>query len=71
MDINAIMAPVIDFFQHGIGRLIGAILEAIYQLAYPANAEAAHNTPATGMTDTARGVVLDVTENAPAAADSR
>lgn len=71
MDITAIMAPVVEFFQHGIGRVIGAILQAIYQILYPANAEAAHNGTVDGAADAARTVVLDATENAPAAADSR
>lgn len=35
------MAQVADFFSHGIGRIIGDVLRAVYNFLYPANADAA------------------------------
>lgn len=35
------MAQLIEFFSHGIGRIIGDVLRVLYHFLYPANADAA------------------------------
>lgn len=42
MDLNALLEPVVTFFSEGIGAVIRDIATFIYELLYPANAEAAH-----------------------------
>lgn len=43
MDFNAILAPVVEFFSDGIGAIIADFFEILYNIFYPANAEAATN----------------------------
>ena len=42
MDLAAILEPVIAFFSEGIGKIFADIARALYEVLYPANAEAAH-----------------------------
>lgn len=35
------MAQLSEFFSHGIGKIIGDILQAIYHFLYPANTDPA------------------------------
>ncbi|WP_168707206.1 hypothetical protein [Corynebacterium endometrii] len=46
MDLNALLAPVIDFFSDGIGAVIAQIAEVVYSILFPANADAATTFPA-------------------------
>lgn len=41
MDLNSLLEPVIAFFSDGIGAVIRDVLVALYEILYPANAEAA------------------------------
>lgn len=41
MDFNSILAPAIDFFSNGIGAVIRDIAVALYNILFPANADAA------------------------------
>ena len=41
MDFNSILAPVIDFFSNGIGAVIRDIAVTLYNVLFPANADAA------------------------------
>ncbi|WP_296134717.1 hypothetical protein [uncultured Corynebacterium sp.] len=41
MDFNSILAPVIDFFSNGIGAVIRDIAVGLYNVLFPANADAA------------------------------
>ncbi|MCF4007398.1 hypothetical protein L1O03_09475 [Corynebacterium uropygiale] len=41
MDLDALLAPVIEFFSHGIGAQIAQIFWQVFSFLYPANAEAA------------------------------
>ncbi len=45
MDINTLIAPVIEFFGTTLGQQIGNILRAIYTVLYPPNAAAARVEP--------------------------
>ena len=48
MDFNSILAPVIDFFSNGIGAVIRDIAVTLYNVLFPANADAA-TTPQAGL----------------------
>lgn len=41
MDLDALLEPIQKFFGEGIGKLIADFASLLYQLLYPANAEAA------------------------------
>ncbi|MEX3517950.1 hypothetical protein VVR26_10975 [Corynebacterium camporealensis] len=41
MDLNSLLEPVIAFSSDGIGAVIRDVLVALYEILYPANAEAA------------------------------
>ncbi|WP_179948286.1 hypothetical protein [Corynebacterium liangguodongii] len=41
MDFNALLAPVVAFSSEGIGKVLFDVLQVIYGLLYPANAEPA------------------------------
>lgn len=45
MDLNAILAPIVEFFSTDLGQFIGRFLTAIYEFLYPANSEAPHEVP--------------------------
>ncbi|GAA4794948.1 hypothetical protein GCM10025785_16390 [Corynebacterium canis] len=42
MDMNALLAPVFEFFNNGIGKLSADLLFALYAAFSPDTAEAAH-----------------------------
>lgn len=41
MDLGALIEPLIAFSSEGIGKVFADIASALYQILYPANAEAA------------------------------
>ena len=41
MDLGALLEPLVAFSSQGIGKVFVDILEGLYNLLYPANAEAA------------------------------
>ncbi|WP_179129623.1 hypothetical protein [Corynebacterium pacaense] len=40
MDFNAIINPIIEFFSTGVGQIIAQWARVIFDLIYPANADA-------------------------------
>ncbi len=48
MNFDAILAPIIEFFSHGIGATIARVGETIYNFLFPSNADSAFpvDTPA-------------------------
>lgn len=42
MDFNAILGQAAAFSSEGIGKIIFDVLQSLYALLYPANADAAH-----------------------------
>ncbi|MCG7279658.1 MULTISPECIES: hypothetical protein [Corynebacterium] len=41
MDIGAMLDPLVQFFSGGIGKSIADVMTFLYELFFPANAEAA------------------------------
>lgn len=41
MDLGALLEPMLAFFSDGIGKVIADVLRAIYEVLFPANADAA------------------------------
>ncbi|WP_169747267.1 hypothetical protein [Corynebacterium epidermidicanis] len=41
MDINSLMAPLVEFSSTGIGQILANVMQVIYAILYPSNAPAA------------------------------